>query len=161
MTGKTRLSDSNDRYLAFQLGSEQYAIPLLTVKEVIEMTEPVPVPQTPTYFKGIINLRGQVISILDLRTKLKLSQTPIGPKTAIIILDLDPGLAVGVVVDRVNSVLSFEQENMSPPLDQTFGINAEFLTGIARRDDKLTLLLNIRSALDLEELKTSAQSSVA
>lgn len=150
-----RQADSNERYLAFLLGSEQYAIPLLQVKEVIEMNEPIPIPQTPPYFKGIINLRGQVISILDLRAKLQLAKITNGPKTAIIILDLDPELSLGVIVDRINSVLAFHQEDISAAPDHLTGVKEPYLMGVARRESKMTLLLDIRAALNLQDLNAA------
>jgi len=84
------------RYLAFSLGKEQYAIPLLQVKEVIGQTETTPMPYAPAHFKGIMNLRGQVISVIDLRLKFKMEAKESEGQTAIIILDLSP-LSLGVV----------------------------------------------------------------
>ena len=150
-TAKARQVDTSDRYLAFVVGKEQYAIPLLQVKEVIEMTEPTPIPQTSGYFKGVINLRGQVISVLDLRLKLNQTQIENGPKTSIIILDLEPNLCLGVIVDRINNVLAFHPEDVSAPPDTLTGKD-QFLTGIARRDHKMTLILDIRAALNIKEL---------
>ncbi|MDX9730228.1 MAG: chemotaxis protein CheW [Bdellovibrionales bacterium] len=150
-SARARQVDTNERYLAFQLGTEQYAIPLLQVKEVIEMNDPTPIPQTPTYFKGVINLRGQVISVLDLRLKLQLPKIENGPKTAIIILDLDEDLCMGVIVDRINSVLAFPSENISPAPDNMTG-KEQYLTGVARRDGKMTLILNVHSVLNIQDL---------
>lgn len=155
---KARQVDTSDRYLAFLVGKEQYAIPLLQVKEVIEMSEPTPIPQTSTYFKGVINLRGQVISVLDLRLKLNQTKIENGPKTSIIILDIEPTLCLGVIVDRINNVLAFHPEDVSAPPDASTGTDQfltgteQFLTGIARRDNKMTLILDIRAALNIKEL---------
>lgn len=149
---KARQADTAERYLAFQLGKEQYAIPLLQVKEVIEMSEPTPIPQTPSYFRGVINLRGQVISVLDLRAKLELSKVENGPKTAIIILDIEPQLCLGVIVDRINSVLAFQAEDLSPPPDTLSSTKHQYLTNVARRDKRMTLILDIRAALNLQDL---------
>ncbi len=160
---KARQADTSNRYLAFLLGKEQYAVPLLQVKEVIQMSEPTPIPQTPSYFKGIINLRGQVISILDLRSKLQLPKIEDGPKTSIIILDLDPALCLGVIVDRINNVLAFQPEDVSPPPD-TLSARDQYLTGIARRDNRITLILDIRAALsvqDVSAVKNSIQKLAA
>lgn len=148
---KARQADTSERYLAFLLGKEQYAIPLLQVKEVIEMSEPTPIPQAPPYFLGVINLRGQVVSVLDLRSKLDLPKVEKGPKTAIIILDLGPSLCLGVIVDRINSVLAFHSEDVSPPPDTLSGQN-QYLTGVARRDKRMTLILDIKAALSLTDI---------
>jgi purine-binding chemotaxis protein CheW len=155
---KARQADTSERYLAFQLGKEQYAIPLLQVKEVIEMSEPTPIPQAPSYFKGVINLRGQVISVLDLRAKLELAKIENGPKTAIIILDLDPQLCLGVVVDRINSVLAFQPEDLSAAPDTLSSVKHQYLTNVARRDKRMTLILDIRAALNLQDFAALQQS---
>lgn len=158
-SAKARQVATSERYLAFQLGKEQYAIPLLQVKEVIEMTEPTPMPKSPPFFKGIINLRGQVISVLDLRAKLQLQKIENGPKTAIIILDLDPELSIGVIVDRINSVQAFHGEDMSAAPNTTGGQD-RFVTAIAKRDNKMTLILDIRATLDIADQQFLAQSRV-
>lgn len=150
---KPRQADTSQRYLAFSLCEEQYAIPLLQVKEVIGMTEATPIPYTPPYFKGIINLRGQVISVIDLRSKLRLAKAEIGPETSIIILDLSP-LCLGVIVDSINSVLAVTQEDLSPAPDVDSSVKEQYLTGVARKDNRLTLLLDIRSTLSVEDIQT-------
>lgn len=155
-SGKARQAATSERYLAFQLGKEQYAIPLLQVKEVIEMTEPTPMPKSPPFFKGIINLRGQVISVLDLRAKLQLQKIENGPKTAIIILDIDPELSLGVIVDRINSVQAFHPEDMSPA-PSTMSSHDRYVTAIAKRDNKMTLILDIRATLDIEDQQFLSQ----
>jgi purine-binding chemotaxis protein CheW len=156
---KARQAATSERYLAFLLGKEQYAIPLLQVKEVIEMSEPTPIPQTPSYFKGIINLRGQVISVLDLRSKLQLAKIENGPKTAIIILDLDPQTCLGVIVDRINSVLAFQAEDLSPAPELMNSAKEQYLTNVARRENKMTLILDIRAALSIQDLNVVKQNS--
>ncbi|MBL7554726.1 MAG: purine-binding chemotaxis protein CheW [Bdellovibrionaceae bacterium] len=157
---RARQAATSERYLAFLLGKEQYAIPLLQVKEVIEMSEPMPIPQTPHYFKGIINLRGQVISVLDLKTKLQLPKTEYGPKTAIVILDIEPHIYLGVVVDRINSVLAFPHEDISAAPSTLADNKQAFLTGVARRDNKMTLILDIRSALNIQDIQILKQSTL-
>lgn len=132
---KTRAAGTGDRYLAFSLCGEQFAIPLVDVKEVIGMTETTPVPCMPAHFKGILNLRGQIISVIDLRAKLRLKKADFGRETSIVILDME-SLHLGVIVDSIDCVMAVTEENL------------------ARRDDRLTLLLDIRAALDADESKT-------
>ena len=101
----------NMRYLCFDLGNREFAIPLLSAKEVIGIPEVTAVPQSPSHFLGIMNLRGNVISVLDLR--LKLSIKPVtSEENTIIILDLGD-YNLGVVVDRVNSVQTVEKDKIS------------------------------------------------
>ena len=98
------LNTESERFLGFSLGEEYYGIPLLKVREVIGMPEITPVPQSPKHFLGIMNLRGQVISIIDLRTKLNVPPKKIS-ETAVVICDIG-GAHLGIVVDSVNQVYS-------------------------------------------------------
>lgn len=154
---RARQAETSDRYLAFQVGGEPYAIPLLQVKEVIEMSEPMPLPHSPSYFKGVINLRGQVICVLDLRLKLNFTNITNGPKTAIIILDIDAKASIGVIVDRINSVVAFHNEDISTG-DSMGSMRNQFITGVARRDNKMTLILDVRAALSIQDLHTAQQA---
>lgn len=148
-----------DRYLSFSLGQEDYAIPLLEVREVIAITETTSVPYAPPYFIGIMNLRGQVISVIDLRKKFAIKPKETS-ETAIIICDLGT-VSLGVVVDSVNAVLLANASDISerPEIDNTK--RTEFITGVYRKDDKLILLLDIAKALSLEDQKAIAQNATA
>jgi purine-binding chemotaxis protein CheW len=150
------------RYLVFSLGKEQYAIPLLQVKEVIAHTDTTPMPYTPPYFKGIMNLRGQVISVIDLRLKFKMPAKENGRQTAFVILDLSP-LSLGIVVDSVDTVVALSKEEISatPDVEST---KTDYVQGVARKDKKLILLLDIGRTLsvdDLKALKRTAEPKIA
>ncbi len=142
----------DERFLVFSLCDEQYAIELSKVKEVIAMTETTPIPYAPSYFKGIMNLRGQVISVIDLRLKFKLNKAEINSETAIIILDLSP-LCLGIIVNSVNSVMALNPNEIGDAPDVETSIKGDFLKGVARKDDKLILLLDIGATLNVEDLK--------
>lgn len=139
----------NSRYLCFNLGKEEFAIPLLDIKEVIGMPDVTPIPQAPTHFVGIMNLRGQVISIMDLRVKLSFKPSP-SDETSVIILDLG-NYSLGVIVDRVNSVQVLSKDSVSekPLVDN--GKSHDYITGVFRKEDKLVLLLEINKALSIED----------
>lgn len=132
------------RFLCFELGQEQFAIPLLKVKEVIAHAGVTPIPQSPAHLKGIINLRGQVISIADLRTRLKITGAQADADTAIIILDLG-GLALGVIVDSVTSVIEFSEQEISPAPGSTSADKRGYFSGVAKRENSLTLILDLDS----------------
>ena len=142
------MNDSS-RYLCFDLGSDEYAIPLLAVREVLAMPEVTPIPQSPAYFKGIMNLRGSVISIMDLRAKLSI-KAPATDEDTVVILDFGDA-SLGVVVDRVNAVVPFTRSDISekPAIDA--GKSMEHITSVVRRNDKLILLLDIAKALSIED----------
>lgn len=142
----------SSRYLCFNLASEEFAIPLISVREVIGVPEVTPIPQSPAHFLGIMNLRGQIISVLDLRTKfgIKNSRTE---ETAVIILDLGEN-HIGVMVDQVNSVVELTESEITerPPMDSVK--LAESIRGVFRKNDKLILLIDVLKTLSLDDKKT-------
>lgn len=140
---------TSSRYLSFSLGEEQFAIPLLDVKEVIAMPEITPVPSTPTYFLGIMNLRGQIISVLDLRQKLGIKNNQ-QSETTVIICDFQ-SFSVGVVVDSVNSVFAAHEEEISTKIDIQGSKASEYISGVYRKEKTLVLILNIAKSLNLED----------
>ncbi len=155
------LAADSSRFLVFQLKQELYAVPLLKVREVIAPTEITPVPHTPAHFKGVMNLRGQVISVLDMRLKFKMKiDAEQNPETAIIILDFS-SFSMGVIVDTVQSVVGLGAGQISPSPDIESAIGSDYITGIARIDNKLILILDIEKALNVEEIVAIRQSSSA
>lgn len=148
------------RYLNFTLGKEKFAMPLLQVKEVIANTETTCVPQAASYFKGIMNLRGQVISVIDLKNKLKIPKSELATESTIIILDID-GLFIGVLVDSVDSVATFTDESISDPPKHDSNTKTEYIVGVARDKNGLTLIIDLRRALNIEEIKHLANQKSA
>jgi purine-binding chemotaxis protein CheW len=137
------------RFLEFSLGSEAYAVPLLSVKEVIAYPDITRIPYTPPHFLGIMNLRGQVISVIDLRTKFGI-KTEQNAETAVIICDLAP-LCIGIVVNSVNSVLPLHDSDISDRPDIQSSKSSDYITGVTRQDQKLVLLLDMAKAIDVED----------
>ncbi|MBL7543385.1 MAG: chemotaxis protein CheW [Bdellovibrionaceae bacterium] len=144
--------ENGGRYLCFTLGKDKFAIPLLQVKEVIADVETTNIPQAPPYFQGIMNLRGQVISVIDLRVKLKLGKPEKSPETTIVILDLSP-LILGVVVDSVDSVVEYEGADISPAPDTDSLLKTDYILGVARSEKTLTLLLDLAKVLNVDDFK--------
>lgn len=155
------MSDSS-RYLCFDLGTDEFAIPLLSVREVLALPEVTAIPQAPPHFLGIMNLRGLVISIMDLRLKMGVKVQK-SEETTVIILDFGE-CSLGVVVDRVNSVQSFSPEELSEKPQIDAGKAMAHMTGVVRRNDKLIILLDIAKALSIEDrvaLNAKPQTKVA
>lgn len=146
----TKKNADNDRYLEFNLGEEKFAIPLLTVKEVIAVPVTTKVPFTPDYYLGIMNLRGQVLSIIDLRKRMKIAPQEANSETAVIIVDLD-FTQLGVVVDSINRVIAIEDEDFSPPPEIESNPSTEFVTGCYKSDNSLVLFLDVDKILDCED----------
>lgn len=142
--------DLAGKYICFTLGDDKYAIGLLQVKEVIGNIEATPIPQAPAYYKGIINLRGQIISIIDLRSKLKLKKAEQNLESSIVILNIDK-LSLGVVVDSVDCVVTYTGSEISHSreFDTTQKSN---VLGVAKKDNTMTLLLDLQTVLSDESV---------
>ncbi len=148
------------RFLEFTLGSEDYAIPLLSVREVISVPETTPIPKAPSHFLGIMNLRGQVISVVDLRTKLKIKGKENNAEESVIIVDIN-GMNLGIVVDSINKVLAFTDEEVNEVPEIETQVNAEYIQGVYRKEDSLTVLLDVAKVLDLKDKKVLNSGKVA
>lgn len=148
---------AHDRYLSFSLGAEKYAIPLLCVKEVIAVPDITAIPFTPLHFLGIMNLRGQVISVMDFRIKFGIKIVP-SAETAVIICDLNP-LCLGVVVDSIDCVLAPKESELSDKPEIQSNKATDYITGVYRREKDLVLLLDIAKAMDVEDLRAIAKQS--
>ncbi len=143
---------TNQRYICFSIHDEEYAVPLLSVREVIGVPEVTSIPFAPSYFIGLMNLRGQVISILDLRLKFG-HKNPKGSETAVIICDFS-GVSIGVVVDSVNSVIAPSATDLAEkPAMQNSKAN-DFVTGVYKKENRLVLLLDLGKSLSIEDQKT-------
>jgi purine-binding chemotaxis protein CheW len=149
-SSKKTVAINLNRYLEFCIGSQDYAIPLLMVREVISVPETTPIPKAPPHFLGIMNLRGQVISVVDMRKKLKIVAKA-EKEEAVIIVDIG-GLNIGVVVDSINKVLAFSQDEVCemPEVDQQ--INTQYIIGVFKKESSLTVLLDIAKVLDLHDM---------
>lgn len=151
MESKTELSSAG-RYLCFSLGNEKFAMTLLQVKEVIANVPTTSIPQAPAYFKGLMNLRGLVIPVIDLRSKLKIGKGEFNSETTIVILDLD-GLFSGVVVDSVDSVVIFDQSMISETPVRDAATKVDYIVGVAKQEKSLTLIMDMKKVLNTEDLK--------
>lgn len=146
------------RYLCFSLGSEEFAMPLLKVKEVIGVPDTTPIPQSPSYFVGIMNLRGSVISILDMRLKLGIKPKN-GEETTVIILDIGE-TKLGIIVDCVNSVVPIQSSEVSPRPTLESSKAADYIVGVFRKQEHLVLMLDVEKALSIEDKSHLIKNSV-
>lgn len=145
----SQLNSSNNRYLGFSLGEEQFGIPLLTVREVIGVPEITAIPQSPKHFLGIMNLRGQVISIIDLRQKLGITPKK-DAETAVVICDIG-GSHLGIVVDSVDQVYSPNADEISEKPELEKSKASQSITGVYRNNKHLVLFLDIARTLDMDD----------
>ncbi|MBI99607.1 MAG: chemotaxis protein CheW [Halobacteriovoraceae bacterium] len=142
--------EKSQRYLQFDLGNESYAIALLNVKEVIPVPETTPLPNAPTYYIGIMNLRGQIISIVDLRKRLKINKKE-DAEEAVIIVDF-AGVSIGLVVDSINYVLNVATSEITEVPEIRSQVNAQYVQGVHRGQGKLTIMLDLAKALNISEI---------
>lgn len=147
-----QLLTQEERYLQFGLGDEKYAIYLLSVKEVIPVPEMTNLPNSPKYYKGIMNLRGQIISVVDLRTKLGVFPRKDNDEEAVVIVEIE-GISIGVIVDSIDKVLNINIDDIAEVPEVNSQINAKFIEGIYQHDNALTVLLDLKSILNIEEIK--------
>ena len=154
---ETNITGDGQRFLCFSLGEEGFAIPLLSVKEVIAPPEITTVPQTPPYFLGIMNLRGQIISVMDLRLKLSI-KPKVSSETAIIICDIKPN-SIGIVVDSIDCVLNQKSNEISENPEISSSASADCINGVFRNQDKLVLVLDIQKILNVGDRQAIAKAN--
>jgi len=134
--------------LAFQLADEEYAIDILKIKEIIRSLEITHVPRRPPVIKGVISLRGTIIPIYDLRTRLGLTESPPTRNSRILVVELDKGM-IGIIADRVTEVVKIKEKDVEPPPATGDGMTAGHLKGVTRINGRLIILLNLMKAITL------------
>ena len=147
--------ENEGKYLTFQLAEEGYGIGILKVREIIGMLPVTPVPQTPQFLKGVINLRGQVIPVVDLRLKFGLLEEEYTERTSIIVVEvkgLSNHIPIGIVVDTVSEVINIAAGEIEPAPAFGAAINTGYILGMAKTDSGVKILLNIDQVLSAEEL---------
>lgn len=138
------------KYLTFVLGDEEYGIDITKVKEIIGVMGVTHIPRTPAFIKGVINLRGKVIPIVDLRLKFGMEEIPHTRETVFIVVE-ESGMLMGVVVDTVREVLNIHEAEIEPPPQFGTKLNTEFILGMGKVQGKVKILLDIDKALSAEE----------
>jgi purine-binding chemotaxis protein CheW len=151
-------AERDGKYLTFALGDEIYGIQILKVREIIGMMQVTPVARTPDYVRGVINLRGKIIPVMDLRRIFAMPDRDQTRETCIVVVDIEQ-IATGLVVDRVVEVLEIVEDQIedTPP----FGIHVstDFILGIAKIDNRVTILLDIDKTLSSEEIAIVRRTS--
>ncbi|MDR3153349.1 MAG: chemotaxis protein CheW [Deltaproteobacteria bacterium] len=153
---KGRAAGQEGKFLTFSLASEEYGIGILKVREIIGMMPIRTVPQTPGFVKGVINLRGKVIPVVDLRLKFNMSETEYTDKTSIIVVDVAAGqdrcIHIGIVVDYVSEVVNIKADDIEAAPAFGSRLNTEYILGMAKIGKGVKILLDIDRILVGEEL---------
>ena len=133
----------------FRLAREEYGLPITKVQEINRLVPITKLPQTPSFMEGVINLRGRVIPVIDLRKRFQLSTAEHSDDTRIIIVEVK-GQTVGVIVDAVTEVVRLSAGNIEPP-PPAFILDAQYIEGVGKMDDRLLILLDIDKILTSQE----------
>jgi Chemotaxis signal transduction protein len=140
------------RFLSFSFSKETFAIEIKYVTEIVGIQPITPVPEVPDYVMGIINLRGKIIPVIDMRIKFRKPAADYNDRTCIIVVDLEE-TSVGFIVDNVEEVLSIPDEKIVPPPDYKTGIQNRYIKGIGIVEDKVMLLLDCAKLLSGDEME--------
>lgn len=135
-----------DKYLTFALANEEYGLEILAVREIIGVMDVTAVPRTPDFVKGVINLRGKVIPVIDLRLKFAMPEAPHTDETCIIVVNLG-NIETGIIVDRVSEVLDIAGDAIEPAPGLGAGVDTSFILGMGKTNGRVLILLDIEKVL--------------
>jgi len=149
-------SQSQQQYLTFMLGGETFAIGILAIKEIIEYGNLTDVPRMPDFIRGVINLRGAVVPVIDLSARFGKKITQVARRTCIVILEVDAGdnltQDIGILVDAVNEVLEIPAAEIEPAPSFGASIRSRFINGMGKVNDRFVIILDIAHILLIDEL---------
>jgi purine-binding chemotaxis protein CheW len=151
------LTDREGKYLTFTLASEDYGIGILKIKEIIGMMPITSVPQTPSFVKGVVNLRGKVIPVVDLRLKFGMPAIDYTERTCIIVVEISGqsgAIKIGIVVDAVSEVLNIKGEDVENTPAFGTRVNTDYIWGMAKMGGSVKILLDIDKVLSTQDLVT-------
>ncbi len=146
-----------DKYLTFHIAKEDYGIEIAFVTEIVGVQTITSVPDMPDFVKGVINLRGQVIPVIDVRTRFKLPFRDYDDRTCVIVVNLN-NISIGLIVDTVNEVLDIPAAQVSPPPAIHAAASGRYLQGMGKTDDSVKILLDVNRLLydqEIEQLATA------
>ena len=149
-------------YLTFKLGEEKFGVHVGQVLNILEMTSITRVPKSPDYIKGVINLRGRVLPVIDARLKFGMEEAEYTNTTCIIVMDLEidrKTIDIGTIVDEVLSVVEIETSQVEPPPNIGTKFNSEFIYGMAKVEEEFIMLIDMQHVLNSEEMTNIAENS--
>jgi len=148
--------DYQYQLVTFQLGEEHYGIDIMDVKEIVRVQDIRPIPNAPSYVEGIINLRGEIIPIINLHKRFHIKRAVVGKDeellSGFIIIDVD-GMKLGVVIDKIARVVTIENEQIQAPPQMLSGIGAEYIQGVIQNEEGYLIILDIRRLFNPKELQ--------
>lgn len=148
---RKKMTETLLQLVSFKVGNEEFGIDILKVREINRMMDLTSIPNSPDFVEGIINLRGRVIPVIDLRAKLQMSRKEKDNCTRIIVVEVREK-TIGFIVDSVNEVLRISEDITEPPPELVAGINSGYVTAVGKLDDRLLILLDLEAMFSTEEL---------
>lgn len=161
-SGAARVMAEAGKYLTFQLGAEVYGIEILKVQEIIGLMNVTHVPRTPPFVRGVINLRGKVIPVVDLRVKFGLEAHDDTERTCIIVVQVaceDQRVTMGILVDEVSEVLYIDNSQIEPPPSLGVTVDTNFILGMGKVGEKVVMLLGVDRVLSADEIASTAEAA--
>ncbi len=156
-SGKNKTKFEAGKFLTFKLGEESYGVAVLKIREIIRMQKITPVPQMPHYVKGVINLRGKVIPVIDMRLKFGIGEDNVTERTCIVVVQIEAreGIAtsVGLIVDAVEEVMNIVEDEVEETPDLGGQFDGEYILGIAKIKGEVKTLLDIDQVIMAEGLR--------
>jgi len=149
MTGEQQ-NNNELQLVTFKMGKEEFSVDILKVQEIIRMIDITRVPKAPEFVEGVINLRGKVIPVIDLRKRFGLNQVEKDKDSRIIVIKTG-GKTVGMLVDSVSEVLRLDVQTIEPPPEIAGGVDSEYITGVGKLKDRLIILLDLDKVLNPKE----------
>jgi purine-binding chemotaxis protein CheW len=152
------------QYLTFRLDDEIFAVDISKVREVLDFTSITRVPRTPDFMRGVINLRGTVVPVVDMKLKLGMPKTEKTINTCIIIVELEfdgDMVVLGALADSVQEVIELEPDNIEPPPRIGTGLKIEFIRGMGKRDDSFIIILDIDKVFSADEISLVQDAEIA
>lgn len=171
MTTKTAASSAQNeaghrhdqnQYLTFMLGRETFALGILSIKEILEYSEPTEIPMMPAFIRGVVNLRGAAVPVVDLCARFGRPAVAVTKKTCVVIIETrigDESHTLGVVVDAVNEVLEIPNSEIEPPPSFGASIRVDFMQGMGKVRGKFVIILDVDRVLNIEELEMLTQAA--
>lgn len=159
-TNQIAVDDSPQQYLTFSLGGEVFALGILNVKEIIEFGNVTEIPMMPAFIRGVINLRGAVVPVIDLSARFGGKSSTVSRRTCIVIVEVeseDSKQDLGVIVDAVNEVLEIPRAEIEPAPSFGAKIRADFIKGMGKVDGRFVIILNVERVLSTEEIAMLAR----
>lgn len=152
---ESAIASDVEQYLTFQLGGETFAIGILSIKEILEYVQLTHVPLMPSFIRGVMNLRGAVVPVIDLSTRFGRAHTNILHRTCIVIVEItveDHQQYIGILVDAVHEVLAISASDIEPPPQFGSKIRADFIAGMAKMANRFVILLHVDKVLSVDEM---------